>query len=505
MPEPTPTPTPTAFPLPEGGALVVGTAGAVNLDVNAMAPFMQDALYDSLLRINATTGALERGLAESYEVSADALTMTFRLQAGIKWHNGDPLTAQDVVATLMALASPDFRGTPVTDFGTFLKATAPDDRTVVLTFREAYCPALTGIGTTKIMPRAVVTSANFPHLKPEQLIGTGPLKIGSRGEDAFVLVRNLDYYRGAPHVDSWTLKFYPSVAALRAAFAAQQVDVMASEPGDYAALKKLAGASLLRAPADEYVTMLFNVDTVGLNDARVRQALNYGLDRNVLLEDIGGQAVPIDTGVLPSYWANGGDLPRYPYDPARAKSMLAEAGWRDSGDGVLRKDGKPLRLELWTEADQPILEPLAFRIREMYAALGIQVVLELDDRPGWLTRAFAHRFDLLLVMRSFPTDPDQRWYWQSDQTSKSSGFNFGSYSNGRVDAVLKESLRVSQCVPANRAVLFAEMNKNLVIDPPAVFMFAPLRYLVTRDRVFNPAPSGFAGDFWNLADWRVKP
>ena len=122
-----------------------------------------------------------------------------------------------------------------------------------------------------------------------------------------------------------------------------------------------------------------------------------------------------------------------------------------------------------------------------------------------ITHAFQHRFDLLLVARQVALDPDQRWYWQSDQNAKGSGFNFGSYSNPRLDALFKESLRVNACDSSGRATVFGEISRNLVIDPPAVFLFAPLRYLVTRDRVFNPAPSAYAGDFWNLHDWRVRP
>ena len=502
---PTPTPTATIFPLPEGGSIVIGVVGVMNLDVNAMTPFLQNAIYDSLLRPNPVTGALERGLAESFQVSADALTMTFRLQQGIRWHNGDALTADDVAATLNAFASPDFRGVPVTDFGSFVKATALDDRTVQITFREAYCPALTGIGTLKILPRAIANGLNFPRLKPEQLIGTGPLKVVSRSEDQFVLTRYGNYYLGQPHVESWTLKFFPNTAALRTAFAAKQVDVMATAPGDYAAVKNLPGATLLRATAPEYVTVIFNTDTVTLNDGRVRQALNYALDRNVLLEDLAGQGILVDSSALPTYWANPANPPRYSFDPVKAKQILADAGWRDTGDGVLRKDGRAMSLQLWLEADDPILEPLAFRLREMYAALGIQVELELDDRPGVITHAFQHRFDLLLVARQVALDPDQRWYWQSDQNAKGSGFNFGSYSNPRLDALFKESLRVNACDSSGRATVFGEISRNLVIDPPAVFLFAPLRYLVTRDRVFNPAPSAYAGDFWNLHDWRVRP
>jgi peptide/nickel transport system substrate-binding protein len=504
LPAPGVMPAPTVS-LPEGGAIVIGTVGNANLEANRVPPFLQNALYDSLLQPDPTNGALKPALAESYQVSDDAMTITFRLRQGVRWHNGDLLTADDVVATINALASPDFRGTPVTDFGPFVKASSPDERTVQVILRDGYCPALTSIGTLMILPRTVAESASFPRLTPAQLIGTGPLKFLSRGDDQFVFARNEDYYRGAPHIESWTLRLFPDAAALRAAFAAKQVDLMAVSPRDAAraGVNNLSGATVLGVDAPEFIGLLFNSDHIALNDARVRQVFTYALDRNVLLNDLGGQGRVLDTSALPSYWAYPAGLPRYAFDTGKAKQLLSEAGWRDAGDGVWRKNGKPLSLQLWTEADDPILEPLAFRLREMYAALGIQVELELDDRPGWITHAFQHRFDLLLLSRKIPLDPDQRWYWQSDQNVNGSGFNFGSYSSARVDALIKESLRIGACDAGARATLFGEINRNLLADAPVAFLLAPKKYVVTRDRVLGAAPSSFAGDFWNLNDWRV--
>ena len=504
---PTPQATPSATPaLPPGGSIVIGVTGDPSLQVNAMPAFLQNTVFDSLLTVDPTTGALKPGLANSFQVSSDATTMTFHLRPGIRWHNGDALTADDVVATIKAFSDPKFRGTPVTDFGPLASVNAPDKQTVQLTFSQAYCPALTSIGTMSILPRAVVTGENFPQLTPAQMIGTGPVKLSAQDGNAFTLEPNTDYYGGAPGISSWTLKLFSDPTALQAAFAANQIDVMPAAPGQYSAIQNTSGANIFSSNAPEVVALLFNVDTTTLNDGRIRQALNYALDRNVLLaeRDMAGQGQLIDGSALPGFWANSGGVPRYPYDPARAKQILADAGWTSSGDGILRKNGKPMQIELWTEADNPILEPLAFRIREMYAALGIDVVLQLDDRPGWVTRAFAHRFDLLLLSRKIPLDPDQRWYWQSDQNAPGSGFNFGSYANARIDASFKSMASAGSCDPAARAALFTDINRTLVTEASAAFLFTPKQYLVARDRVVGPAPSPFAGNFWNIGAWRVK-
>ena len=498
-----PQPTPT-LEIPDGGAITVGVVGTNTLEMNVMPEFLQDALFDSLLQIDPANGALKPGLAESFQVSADATTFTFRLRADVRWHNGTPFTADDVIATINAFASPNFRGAPVTDFGANPRATTLDNQTVQIIFSEGYCPALTGIGTLKILPRATATSANFPRLTTAQLIGTGALKFGARNGDAFTLERNADYFRGAPHIETWLLRVFPDFATLRAAFSEKQIDLMPAAPGDYRAIKNLADAQIVASDAPQIVMLILNADTLLLNDARVRQVFNYAIDRNTLVNDLAGQARVMDAATLPGFWANSNVLPRYAYDPAKAKQILADAGWVIASDGIAKKNGKPLKLDLWSEADDPILEPLAFRLREMYAAVGIQTQLQLNDRPGWMTRAFAHRFDLLLIRRAPPRDPDQRWYWQSSENVKGNGFNFGSYASARVDALIKDSLRVNACEPSKRAAIFGDIQRELVIDAPAVFLLAPKKYLVARARVLGIAPSTFAGDFWNLNQLGVK-
>ena len=498
--------TPTATPVvPPGGSIVIGVTGNSTLELNAMPAFLQNAVFDSLLSVDPATGALRPGLAESFQVSSDATTFTFHLRAGVHWHNGDPLTADDVVATIKAFNDLNFRGTPVTDFGPLTRATALDNQTAQLTFSDAYCSALTSIGTMSIVPRAVATSANFPQLTTAQMIGTGALKVRTRSNNTITLEPNANYFGGAPGIDMWTLRVFTDPAALRAAFAAKQIDVMPAAANQFTVIKNIAGANVVSANAPEVIELLFNTDTTTLNDARVRQALTYALDRNVLLNDLASQGELIDGSTLPGYWAATGSLPRYSFDPAKAKQILADAGWRDSGDGVLRKSGKPMQIELWTEADDPILEPLAFRIREMYAALGIDMVMQLDDRPGWVTRAFDHRFDLLLLSRKIPLDPDQRWYWQSDQNAKGSGFNFGSYASPQVDADFRAMARVGACDAGGRAALFSDINRTLATEAPAAFLFATKQYLIARDRVVGLTPSPFADGFWNINAWRVRP
>jgi len=496
------TPTPDA---PIGGTITLGAVGAISLAANTLPQFLQDALYDSLLEPDPFNGALKPALAESYEVNSDSTQFIFHLRDGVHWHNGDTLNSDDVAATINAYNNPSFRGVNTTDLGPFVRASVRDPLTVQVLFSEAYCPALTYIGTMKIFPRAVAESKEFPRLTSEKLIGTGAFRFASRGEDRIELTRNDDYFRGAPPLEKVTLRMFADAKKLRAAFSAGEIDVMTSDAGTYASIKNLTGAKIFPVDAPQIAMLLFNLEDARFADVRVRQALTYALNRKVFVDDAAGQAKLTDASLLPSFWAYPPNPISYSYDVNKAKQLLSDAGWRDAGDGTLKKNNRPLSLQLWTEADDPVLEPLAFRIREQYAALGAPTELALDDHSGWVTRAFQHRFDVLLLSRKIPLDLDQRWYWQTDQNAKGSGFNFGSYASARADALMRDAVRVSGCDAKGRGDLIAQMQRQLASDAPAAFLIAPKRFVVARERVLGIAPSPFAGDFWNLEQWRVRP
>lgn len=496
------TPTPAA---PSGGSITVGAAGAINLNANTLPQFLQDTLYDSLLEPDPINGALKPALAESYEVNSDSTQFIFHLRDGVHWHNGDTLNSDDVAATINAYNNPGFRGVNTTDLGPFLRASVRDALTVEVFFTEAYCPALTYISTMKILPRSVAESKEFPRLTAEKLIGTGAFRFGSRSEDRIALTRNEDYFRGAPPIENVTLRMFADVKKMRAAFGAGELDVMTADGGTYGSIKNLTGARIYPVDVPEIAMLLFNLEDARLADVRVRQALTYALNRKIFVEDAAGQARLTDASLLPSFWAYPPNPVAYSYDVTKAKQLLSDAGWRDAGDGVLKKNNRPLSLELWTEADDPVLEPLSFRIREQYAALGAPTELELDDRSGWITHAFQHRFDVLLLSRRIPLDPDQSWYWNSKQNEKGTGFNFGSYASARADALMRDAVRASGCDAKGRGDLIAQLQRQLATDAAAAFLIAPKRFVVARERVLGIAPSTFAGDFWNLEQWRVRP
>lgn len=502
----TPLPTPSIpLQIPSGGSITIGFTGTPSFGVTTLPSFLAESLYDSLLEFDARDGSPRPGLAESWTVSEDARTFEFRLKGNVQWHDGQLLTADDAVFTISSLANPKARLVPATDLGTLDKVTAVDDKTVRVTYKSANCAALANLGAIKILPKHVLEKANLGQLAPGELIGSGPLKLMAyKPGEAFILSSNKNYWQGAPHIENWTLKIFAGGTDVDGARANNSIDV---SEFDGTRGKNPAATNDLRVyarAANSYYGLAISNTLSSLKDVRVRRAIASAIDRDALVKDAaGGLGQILDTSVLPTFWANSSISSPIRFDAARAAQLFAEAGWTHANDGSLTKDGKPFALSLLTIADDPVMEPLAWRIREMLSAAGINTQLKLNERNFYLTRLFDHTFDLALVRWNLPLDADQTLFWNSKQIDPGDGFNLVGYSNAQVDQAFDQGLAVTGCNASARKKVYAQAFNQIANDVPYVFLFAPVRGLVARSRVGGLAVSPFAGDYWNLKDWFV--
>lgn len=492
---PTAVPSPTVPP--RGGSIVVAGVGAPTTEITALPDFVANALYDSLLRVNPQDGALMPGLAERWLVSDDAKTIVFILREGVKWHDGQPLTADDVAFTLKALSDPNIRINPAADFGTLEQVTAPDARTVSVTFRAPYCAALTYIGSLKILPQHLLQNEALSNLAPEKLIGTGPLILQTWQDNTLTFQANPAYWNGAPWITQWTYRAYPDERAANDALRHGQADVALTRT-------PISGAQNAPAAVNAFYALAFNTQRAPLDDVRVRQALAAALDRAPLAADARG--VPLETSLLPAFWANPGNITQPKFDAARARQLLSDAGWHDADkDGILDKDGKPFTVTLWAQSDDPLAMDTAQRVRAQLHDVGAQAVLKLAERTLDLTRVFLQEFDLAIVHFNIPLDPDQNYFWTTAEAKPGYGLNVTGYTNAEVDRAIAAGNSVAQCAPDARKKAYAPVWQQLATDAPMVFLFAPMQTLDTAPRVRGLMPSPFAGAFWNLNAWSVAP
>lgn len=497
-----PAPVPTIARNPTGSVVLAGI-GAVARDVTRLPPFVAAALYDSLLHLAASDGSLEPALAESWQVSNDARLFTFKLRDGLKWSDGVPLTADDVVFTIKELSDPKTRLTPTADFGDIVDVQATDSQTVVIKLNEAYCAALTYISRVEILPRHVLEGKDLTSIAQEDFVGSGPLVLKVWGSDALSFAPNRNYYGPMPAIENWTYKIFDDEDAARSSLARGDVDVI--ESGS-ATQDEEGSPGLFSRPANQFYALAMNQTRPLFGDARVRRAILAGLDIAGLTREYGGEkAQTLQTSLLESFWAFPNGVGQQSFDLDTARQLLAEAGWRDTnGDGIADKDGAPLQMTLWAQAEDPVMEPLAFAIREQLGRIGVQVILKLDDRAGLLTRLLLQEYDLGLMLFNIPADPDQHWFWDSTEREPGSGLNISGYSNPRVDKLSRKGNQVTGCDPRLREQAYNEMYTQIAVDAPMAFLFAPSAGIDSRDGIRGIAPSPFAGDYWNLNEWQLS-
>jgi peptide/nickel transport system substrate-binding protein len=444
------------------------------------------------------------GLASSWQVSADGLTITFGLRDDVLWHDGQPFSAADVEFTFKAIVNPSVGSPRQTDFSLVEEFKAVDDTTFAVTLAAADCSILYDLGSVSIVPWHLLGDDDTRSSFNANPVGTGPFLFGEWVVgDHITLLRNRRYWGKVPHLDAWTYRVIADEEALLAGLQASQLDVIPLPLNVLASVEAAGRFQIHRYPANEYYFIGYNLDHPILGDVRVRRALSQAVDHQRLLDRIlGGQGQLLDTGLLPAHWAHPQEMAGYnTFDPVRAGQLLAEAGWVDNdGDGIRDHDGEPLRLRLGTNGENPTREAIAILAQQYYLAVGVAAEVELIKWGNLLEDVFTHDFDVVVFSWPLALDPDGWELWHSSESVPDSGFNFVSYHNSRVDELLWRGLSVPKCEEARRAAIYGEIATTLAKDQPYAFLFAPYNLIAVNERVGGVAPSPFAGLHWNLAD-----
>ena len=515
MPTPTLTRTPTPTPLPRGGRVVeAGLAGISTLnpllvaDDDDLSRAVGRLLFDSLLRVNPQTAALMPGLARDWQASADGRTFTFHLRPGVTWHDGQSLSAADVIFTLAVAGDPEGPSPYRFDLAGVREVTTPDRATVVVTFDEPGCDALYAVGRVPILPGHLLEGqavARSPfNRKP---VGTGPFRFGSLEADgSLVLNANEGYWAGRPRLDGWTYRLVPDMASLRENLNLGRAHLARLPDGlPVASLPEVF--HLLSYPAGWWHFLALNNDHPALRDATVRRALALALDRGRLLAvALDGQGTLMDAPWLATHWAmDGASLTPLVYAPDQARGLLAEAGWRDTdGDGLLDKDGQRLQVSISTNVGNPVRERIALLVQQYWHVVGVSAQVETLPWGAFVDDLFQHAFDVAVFDWPLEPGPDQSWLWSAGEDGPGTGFNFVSYADPQADGLLKQGRTAPGCHPARRAAAYRDLAQRLAADQPYVFLFAAHRHLAVAKALAGPQPGPYGGLYWNITDWYLE-
>jgi len=321
-----------------------------------------------------------------------------------------------------------------------------------------------------------------------------------------VLVSNPDYFEGRPYIDGFIMRIIPDMATMFLELRANGIDQMGLTPLQYT---RQTENSLFRRNFNKYRYLSFTYTYLGYNlksplfmDKRVRQALAHAIDKEAIISGVLlGLGKPATGPLKPGTWAYNPNVRTYPHDPAKARSLLAEAGWKDTdGDGILDKDGKPFSFELITNQGNEVRGKCAEIIQENLAKIGIDVKIRILEWAAFVNDFInQRRFDATILGWTIPMDPDLYDVWHSSKT-RPGELNFISYDNSEVDDLLERGRGTFD--QKERKKCYDRIQEILAEEQPYNFLFVPdaLPIIHTRFRGIEPAPIGIG---YNFIKWYV--
>jgi peptide/nickel transport system substrate-binding protein len=446
-------------------------------------------------------------LAESWEVSPDGLIITFHLRKGVKWHDGHPFTADDVLFTYKVTIDPE---TPTAYSGDFLKvkkAEVLDPHTFRVTYDKPFAPALMSWGAA-VMPKHLLEGKDITKSPlTRHPVGTGPyiFREWVTGQK-IVLVSNPEYFEGRPYIDGFILRIIPDMATMFLELRAKGIDMMNLTPLQYT---RQTENPFFRKNFNKYRFLSFAYTYLGYNlrnplfaDRRIRQAISYAINKDAIIQGILlGYGKPATGPYKPGTWAYNPNVKKYPYDPQKARGLLAEAGWKDSdGDGILDRGGQPFSFEIVTNQGNEIRAKTAEIVQKQLAEIGMQVKIRTIEWAAFVNEFINKgRFDATILGWTIPMDPDIYDVWHSSKT-KPGELNFISYRNREVDELLENGRGTFNLRERKRC--YDRIQEILAEEQPYTFLYVPdaLPMISSRFRGIEPAPLGIS---YNFIKWYV--
>lgn len=457
--------------------------------------FAHSFIFDSLVLVDEN-GEIQPRLAEKWEISPDGLTYTFYLRKNVKWHDGEPFTSADVKFTYDTIMDPktvtNLRSTFMIG-SEVIKCETPDPYTVKFILPKPYAPFLGKLGNLynaiRIIPKHLLEGKDINdndfNFKP---VGTGPFKFQERKVGEYcVLVKNDDYFFPV-HLDKIILKVIPNAEANVAAFEKRELDNTYLYDADVQRFENYPGVIQYRSNAGASAFLWLNVKSPLFSDKRVRQAIAYAIDKEAIAKTVtyglAKASYNIYTQSGPHAWVYNPNAPKYPYNPEKAKQILAELGWKPGPDGVLVKDGKRFHFVHYGQTGFAQYEKVNTMIQAQLAKIGIEMEIRLLEpaafRQKLLEPVDPREMDSHLTGGGPPVfDPDWYDYFHSSMYPK--GNNPYGYSNPRADQLLEEGRATTD--KEARKKIYQELQNVIMEDIPYIPLYELINVYGVWDRV----------------------
>ena len=471
---------------------------------------------------------------ENGGVSEDGLTITYRLLEGVKWSDGEPFTSADVKFTWEAVMNPRNMVKSRSGYELIESVETPDDYTAVVKYKRFYAPYLTRFAP--VLPKHVL--GNLPDMNDAPYnrmpVGTGPFMVTEWvSGDHITMVKN-PYYRDADHVklDKVFFKIIPS----------REVGIAQLRAGDINAVWDLIETQIPQMEDDPDITLtlsdtltserlLLNLSTPEppnngnpayphpiLGDLKVREAIQYAIDKKLIVDKLLYGKAKVGTTDIPDGWACNYDVAPSEYDVEKAKQLLDEAGWKVGADGIREKDGKRMRLKISTTTGNKLREQVEQVLISMLKKVGIELYIENVPSSvlfgSWANDADRKkgRYDIIMYTTGGGIDPHEFFegYYHSKniptEENGGTGYNYTRHADAELDTYIDEAGTSASL--EKRAEAYRKAQERLTHILPHIYLYRSLRIEAFRSYVkgFTSNPYGLINSTftWDIANWYIE-
>ncbi len=462
-------------------------------------------VYETLIERDNKTLELKPLLAESWKVSEDKLTYTFKIKEGVKWHDGAPFTSEDIVFSYKTIMDPLVDSPQLRSYYQEIRDVRVIDRhTVEFIYARPYFLALEFCGGIPIVPKHVFERGDF-NTNPagRNPIGTGPYKFvkWTTGRE-IVLERNPNYWGKKPSLYKIVFRIITNSSVALQVLKRQELDVAGLTPIQWA---RQTGSHSFQENFSKFSYFTPNYSYIGWNltkpyfsDKRVRTALTHLINRELVLDKVLYNLGSVVTNpfYIKSKEYNGSIKP-LPYDVETAKRLLEEAGWIDRDrDGIRDKDGVKFAFEFLIPVDYEIGEKVATILKEELDRVGIKMDIRKTEWPVFTTRLNERTFDAVTLAWSMGVESDPYQIWSSTQAEK--GSNFVGFKSDESDRLMEEARKEFDI--EKRIELYKKFSKIIHEEQPYTFLFARKSTVAIHKRFENVNVYPLGIDF---REWRV--
>jgi len=513
-----------------GGTIIISSAADADFLMPALAQQLVskgiiDQMFEPLALPPASLQTVgdqgyEPRLAKSWSWSPDSLQIAFSLDPRARWHDGKPVTAEDVRYSVEVNQDPVVLSRQLAGLSMIDSVTVRDSLTPVLWFK-ARSPEqfFSVINNLTVMPSHLLKDIPHDKLRESEYaqnpVGNGRYRLRRWVKGSLIeLVADSTNFRGRPAVDRQIWKVSPDPTTLWAGLVAEESDVVEILRGE--AVQKVAESKTARLVPyqgfDIGFAMFNMMDPANrkkphpiLSDRGVRRALAMAVNRPTLVKNVFDTLAYVGIGpVVRAQWTADTTIGGLPYDTTAAKQLLDSLGWRDTdGNGVREKGGRPLAFGIIVPSSSASRRQSAILLQAAWKGIGADVAIEDMEFNTYVTRMEAGKFDVTMhALHPDPSPTDAAATFSTPKPATSWGSNYAAYSNKVVDAAF-DSARVEFDAARGKA-LYRRAYTTIIDDAVAIFLYEPKMVAGIHKRI-DPGVIPKAGWWLNLGDWKIAP